>query len=157
MYDVKKLEDDDLEAIINNNGDIVPDEWSVSMATELLSLRARVSNEDGETARKYLEAVIRCEVKHDENGHAYIKVPSRSVFDLGYMIHVFLNTRAIQHDGEKDEYDPDEDWKEMLKAIKLLAETPTFSETPGITGRDEALDELICHARNYEEHRKKNE
>lgn len=36
--------------------------------------------------------VMKCEMKHDENGHAYLKVPSRSLFDLGTQISDFLQS-----------------------------------------------------------------
>jgi hypothetical protein len=45
-----------------------------------------------------LKAVLGCETKHDENGHAYLKVPARSIFDLGAEISGFVK-RAATKDG----------------------------------------------------------
>ena len=39
---------------------------------------------------KALKAVIDCESGFDENGHAYLKVPSRSMFDLGAEINELI-------------------------------------------------------------------
>ena len=33
-----------------------------------------------------LEAIRKCELKRDENGHVYLKVPARSMFDLGSLV-----------------------------------------------------------------------
>lgn len=33
-----------------------------------------------------IQRVTECEVRHDENGHAFIKVPARSMFDLGAVL-----------------------------------------------------------------------
>lgn len=35
-----------------------------------------------------LKAVLACATHHDENGHAYLRVPARSVNDLAFAIHV---------------------------------------------------------------------
>ena len=34
-----------------------------------------------------LKAVLACETHHDEQGHAYLRVPARSLADLGCAIH----------------------------------------------------------------------
>lgn len=39
-----------------------------------------------EQARELLQAVLDCETHHDECGHAYLKVPARSLHDLGAAI-----------------------------------------------------------------------
>lgn len=33
-----------------------------------------------------LKRIMECQVCHDENGDAYIKVPARSMFDLGAVV-----------------------------------------------------------------------
>lgn len=47
-----------------------------------------------------LEAVSKCELCHDENGHAYLKVPARSIFDLGAQITAALDEQAQAAGGE---------------------------------------------------------
>lgn len=37
-------------------------------------------------ALEIFESILRCETGHDDNGHAFLKVPARSMFDLGCLI-----------------------------------------------------------------------
>ena len=47
-----------------------------------------------------LEGIKACELKHDENGHAYLKVPARSMYDLGALVtHV---VSVAKHDQRKE-------------------------------------------------------
>ena len=56
---------------------------------------AFIAKEAAEARVTVLEAALRevlaCETKHDERGHAYLKVPARSLNDLGAQIFILLN------------------------------------------------------------------
>lgn len=45
-------------------------------------------------AMALLTEIMKCDMHYDENGHAYLKVPSRSLFDLGAQISNFLNYKS---------------------------------------------------------------
>ena len=52
-----------------------------------------MSSVENDMAVMLLEQVAKCELKHDENGHAYLEVPCRSIFDLGAVIVDFLQAQ----------------------------------------------------------------
>ena len=47
------------------------------------------------------KAVLACELRHDENGHAYLHVPARSLNDLGAQIRAAIS-RATNAQGKDD-------------------------------------------------------
>ena len=60
---------------------------------------AKTGQEEGQRelqiARSLLAEVRGCETGHDEQGHAYLKVPARSILDLGARISDWLETEPL--------------------------------------------------------------
>jgi hypothetical protein len=48
-----------------------------------------------------LKAVLACETRHDERGHAYLAVPARSVFDLAASISCLVKAAEAERTAQR--------------------------------------------------------
>jgi hypothetical protein len=66
----------------------------------------RLNREVIESGFEALRAVQKCELKHDEKGHAYLYVPARSIYDVAAIVSAALarweDANALQSDDNKN-------------------------------------------------------